>query len=137
MVAAPDDRELVEAVNSAFYAALESRDTDAMAEVWERSERAVCVHPGWPQLRGWAKVIASWDAIFRNTAYIQFVLTEMQVVIVGDTAWIALDENILQTAGSDELSGSQATATNVFVRARDGDGWCMVVHHSSPVAGEG
>jgi hypothetical protein len=50
---------------------------------------------------------------------------------------VTLDENILQSAGSDELSGSRATAVNLFVRARDGDGWVMVVHHSSPVAGDG
>jgi ketosteroid isomerase-like protein len=80
-------------------------------------------------------VAGSWDAIFRNTAYIQFVLTDEQVVVSQDTAWVTLDENILQSAGTDELSGSRATATNIFVR--DGDGWLMVVHHSSPVAGDG
>ena len=53
----------------------------------------------------------------------------------GDTAWVTLDENILQSAGSDELSGSRATATNVFMRDR-GE-WRMVVHHSSPVATDG
>ena len=51
-------------------------------------------------LRGWAKVAGSWDAIFRNTGYIQFVLTDEQVVVVGDTAWVTLDENILQSAGA-------------------------------------
>jgi len=49
-------------------------------------------------LRGWAKVAGSWDAIFRNTGYIQFVLTDEQVVVNGDTAWVTLDENILQSA---------------------------------------
>ena len=65
------------------------------------------------------------------------MLTDEQIVVAGDAAWVTLDENILQSAGTDELSGSKATATNVFVRARDGDGWRMVVHHSSPVAGDG
>jgi len=64
-------------------------------------------------LRGWAKVAGSWDAIFRNTGYIQFVLTDEQVVVNGDTAWVTLDENILQSAGTSELSGARATATNV------------------------
>ena len=63
------------------------------------------------------------------------MLTDEQVVVAGDTAWVTLDENILQSAGTDELSGSKATATNVFVR--EGDSWLMVVHHSSPVAGDG
>jgi len=137
----PDNADTVahvRAVNSAFYAALESCDFEAMAAVWEHSDRVSVTHPGWPMLRGWAKVAGSWDAIFRNTTYIQFVLTDEQIVVSGDTAWVTLDENILQTAGSDDLSGSKATATNVFVRDGDrgGDAWLMVVHHSSPVAGD-
>ncbi len=135
-----DADEAVREVNTAFYAALEACDLDAMADLWEHSDRVSVTHPGWPMLRGWAKVAGSWDAIFRNTAYIQFVLTDEQIVVAGDAAWVTLDENILQSAGAaatDELSGSKATATNVFVRDRDGDGWRMVVHHSSPVAGDG
>ena len=125
----------VRAANSAFYAALETRDLDAMAEVWEHSDRIVVTHPGWPMLRGWARVAGSWDAIFRNTGYIQFVLTDELVTVAGDTAWVTLDENILQSASSDELSGSKATSVNVFVR--DENEWKMVVHHASPVSAEG
>jgi ketosteroid isomerase-like protein len=130
--------DAVRAANSAFYAALEACDLDAMSEVWEHSDRISVTHPGWPMLRGWAKVAGSWDAIFRNTGYIQFVLTDEQVVVNGDTAWVTLDENILQSAGTSELSGARATATNVFVRDADADGdrWRMVVHHSSPVSAE-
>src|SRR5947209_2890136 len=113
-----------------------------MAEVWEHSDRIVVTHPGWPMLRGWARVAGSWDAIFRNTGYIQFVLTDDQATIVGDTAWMTLDENILQ-AGDDaaDFAGSKATTVNVFVRSHDPDAgddkWKMVVHHASPVAGDG
>jgi ketosteroid isomerase-like protein len=135
------DEEGVRAANSAFYAALEERDLDAMADVWEHSDRIVVTHPGWPMLRGWARVAGSWDAIFRNTGYIQFVLTDELVTVVGDTAWVTLDENILQAGEADDLSGSKATSINVFVRGHDsdadGDKWKMVVHHASPVAGDG
>ena len=123
--------------NSAFYAALEACDLDAMAAVWEHSDRIVVTHPGWPMLRGWARVAGSWDAIFRNTGYIQFVLTDDLVTVVGDTAWVTLDENILQSAESDQLSGSKATSVNVFVRDQDDPAhWRMVVHHASPVSAE-
>ena len=135
MTDADADEAGVRAANSAFYAALESRDLDAMADVWEHSDRIVVTHPGWPMLRGWARVAGSWDAIFRNTGYIQFVLTDELVTVVGDTAWVTLDENILQSASSDELSGSKATSVNVFVR--DESAWKMVVHHASPVSAEG
>jgi ketosteroid isomerase-like protein len=130
------DADGVRAANSAFYAALESRDLDAMADVWEHSDRIVVTHPGWPMLRGWARVAGSWDAIFRNTGYIQFVLTDEQVTVVGDAAWMTLDENILQSAGTTELSGSKATTVNVFARDGHDATWRMVVHHASPVAGD-
>ena len=135
------DREAaVLAANQRFYAAFEARDVDTMAEVWERSSRASVTHPGWPTLHGWAKVIASWDAIFRGTPYIQFFLTNERAVVVGDVAWVVLDENILQShhdaeaaaAAVDPASASTVAATNVFVH--DGDDWRLVNHHGSPVA---
>jgi ketosteroid isomerase-like protein len=138
--AVTDAAESVRAANAAFYAAFEQRDLDAMAEVWERSERASVTHPGWPRLSGWGKVAGSWDAIFRHTPFIQFVLTDERVDVAGDTAWVTLDENILQTAGAEEdagdapLSGARVAATNVFVR--DGEEWRMVMHHGSPVGAD-
>jgi ketosteroid isomerase-like protein len=127
----------VSEANAEFYAAFEARDLDRMAEVWERSDRATVTHPGWPTLHGWARVAASWEAIFANTPYIQFVLTEESVTVHGDAAWVTLDENILQSTGEPgtgadgELSGSRIATTNVFTLVDDR--WRMVVHHGSPV----
>ncbi|MBM3692657.1 MAG: nuclear transport factor 2 family protein [Actinobacteria bacterium] len=132
----PGDAEAsVHAANAGFYAAFEGRDLDAMAEVWERSDRATVTHPGWPTLHGWARVAGSWDAIFRNTPYIQFVLTDETVWVAGDVAWVTVDEHILQAAAGDDdgLAGGHVTALNLFVRA--GDAWRMVAHHGSPVGG--
>lgn len=125
------DVDAVAEVNAAFYAAFEARDLDAMAEVWERTDRAVCTHPGWPTLHGWARVATSWDAIFRNTPGIQFVLTDEQVTVEGDTAWVSVTENILQ---GESLHASSAAALNVFVRRGSEAPWRLVVHHGSPVA---
>lgn len=131
------------AANAAFYAALEACDLDAMSDVWEHSDRVTVTHPGWPTIRGWGKVSASWAAIFRNTGYIQFVLTDEAVNLEGDTAWVTLDENIIQSVDDEAvaegelspLAGARATAINVFVRAPAGLGpqWAMVAHHSAPV----
>lgn len=132
----------VRAANAAFYSAFEARDLDAMAEVWEHSDRVSVTHPGWPRLAGWARVVASWETIFANTPYIQFVLTDESIAVAGSTAWVTVDENILQAQGtsgaggaegSDGLAGAHVAATNVFVE--DGDRWRMVVHHGSPVQG--
>ncbi|MBV8950591.1 MAG: nuclear transport factor 2 family protein, partial [Actinobacteria bacterium] len=117
-----NDDEAVAAVNAAYYAAFEARDLDAMAEVWERTDRATVTHPGWPTLHGWPKVAGSWDAIFRNTPYIQFFLTDERVDVMGDTAWVVVEENILQAVGAggavqqQELSEARVAAINVYTR---------------------
>jgi len=137
--AGTDAVDAVLAANAAFYAALELCDLDAMSDVWEQSERAVVTHPGWPMLRGWASVKESWAAIFRNTNFIQFVLTDEHCTVHGDTAWVTVEENILQATGatgesaadSEHLSGSRAVSTNIFVS--DGTRWRLVVHHASPL----
>jgi ketosteroid isomerase-like protein len=129
----------VAAANSAYYAAFEARDLDLMGEIWEHSDRSTVTHPGWPTLHGWARVLGSWDAIFANTAFIQFVLTDEVVNVSGDAAWVTCDENILQSGGSRdggedvaELQGGRVAAVNMFVRT-DGR-WRMVLHHGSSVA---
>ncbi len=131
-------------VNRAFYAAFEARDLDAMGQVWERSDRATVTHPGWPTLRSWPAVAESWRRIFDHTPYIQFFLTDEEVMVAGDAAWVTLYENILQEVegrrpgvrGAPEsaaLGDARVAATNIFIRT-DG-AWRMVVHHGSPVAG--
>jgi uncharacterized protein (TIGR02246 family) len=124
----------VEAVNTALYEALESADVDRMAAVWDdvEPEAVVCVHPGWPMLRGRAHVLRSFSAIMANTPYIQFFLTDVRVSVSGDTAVVTCTENIL-TAVSQEGASGQVVATNVFLRRPDG--WRLQVHHGSPVLG--
>lgn len=136
-----DEEAAVLAANAAFYAAFESRDLDAMADVWEHSDRVAVTHPGWPTLRGWARVAGSWDAIFANTAFFQFLLGDETVSVAGDVAWVTVEENILQAGGSREggedlaeIMGSRVAAVNVFTRVPGG--WRMVLHHGSPVVGD-
>ena len=136
-VSQPPDADAVHAANLAFYAAFESRDLDALAAVWEHSDRVSVVHPGWPILRGWGRVLASFEAICANTAFMQFVLTDERVTVEGGTAWVTCEENLLQSISSregandlGELSGARVIATNVFVR--HAAGWRMVHHQGSP-----
>ena len=134
------DEDQVRAANAAYYAAFEALSLDAMSTSWEHSDRVSVTHPGWPTLRGWARVAGSWEAIFANTGFIQFVLTDEVVTVVGDVAWMTLDENILQATGSpegggadtEELDGARIAATNVYVRT-DAE-WRMLLHHGSPVS---
>ncbi|HWE56431.1 MAG TPA: nuclear transport factor 2 family protein [Acidimicrobiales bacterium] len=120
------DAEAVLAANRRYYEAFEARDMEAMSDVWERSDQAVCTHPGWARLEGWGPVAASFFALFQNGAQLQFVLTREQVNVVGDAAWVSLDENLLGDQG-----GVTVSTINLFVRKATG--WRMVGHHGSVV----
>ena len=98
-----------------------------MSRLWEHTDRIVCTHPGWASLRGWARVSASFFALFQNSQHLQFILTNEVAVAVGDMAWVSIDENILDVDGATTVA-----ALNVFARHPDGR-WLMVVHHGSPV----
>jgi hypothetical protein len=101
---------------------------DAMSDLWEHSDRAACVHPGWNRLSGWGAISASWFALFQNGQDLQFILTNERVDIVDDVAWVSCDENLL----SDQQVGGTVAALNLFVR--DGAGWRLLVHHGASVA---
>lgn len=138
-VDAEADRDQVIEANRALYAAFESADLDAMEEVWATGA-VVCVHPGWPTLRGRERVLRSWAMIMANTSYIQFFLTDVEVELAGDVAVLTCVENILtamdpNNPAADETSfaGAKAVATNVFCRTSTG--WRLWVHHGSPVMG--
>jgi len=123
----------VEAANAALYSAFETADVDAMQDVWDDVDPGalVCVHPGWPMLRGRSAVLRSWSAVMAGTEYIQFFLTDVHVTVVGDSAVVTCTENVLTSADVGE--NASVVATNVFVRRPDG--WRLQVHHGSPVLG--
>ena len=121
-----EDDEAVLAVNRRYYEAFEARDLDAMSDLWERSDLALCTHPGWATLEGWGPVAASYFALFQNGAQLQFVLTRENVTVVGDAAWVSVDENLLGDQG-----GVTVATVNLFVRRESG--WRMVGHHGSVV----
>ena len=120
------DERAVLAANLAFYDAHEARDLVAMTAVWEHRDRVVCVHPGWPVLRGWEAVIESWRRIFSGPGRNQFIITNESAVVVGDVAWVTADENLVDRASTGTIA-----ATNVFVR--DDGSWLLSAHHGSPV----
>lgn len=125
----PAAADEVRAANRAFYDAFEANDLDAMSALWERSERAACTHPGWPTLRGWARVAGSFFALFQGQRGLQFILTEERVEVAGDVAWVSLDENLLGDQG-----GTTVAALNVFVRDEVTSRWRMVCHHGSAIS---
>ena len=120
------DEDQVRAANQAFYDAHEARDLGAMAALWADRDDVVCTHPGWPILRGRDPVLESWQRIFGGPGRNQFILTNDEVTVVGDVAWVTCDENLVDSGATGTIA-----ATNVFRRV-DG-AWQMAVHHGSPV----
>jgi ketosteroid isomerase-like protein len=128
------DVDEVTAVNTEFYAAIEAGDVERIQQLWDDNDDVVCVHPGWPAVRGRSRVLRSWAVIMANTAYIQFFLTEAEIAVTGDVARVSCEHSLL-TRVSDTDAGlgetARVVATNVF--RRQPDGWRLWSHHGSPV----
>ena len=110
-----------------------------MAEVWERSDRVDGHASRVADAARLGRVAGSWDAIFANTAFIQFVLTDEVVHVSvrrrGSRATrTSCKSGSSREGGEDlaELQGGRVAAVNVFVF--DDGRWRMVLHHGSPVA---
>lgn len=131
------DREQVEAATTAFYAAVEGADLDAMSQLWLDVPDAVCVHPGVLPVRGAGAIRRSWALVMASRAYIQFFLTDVHVDIRAEVASVTCTENVLtgdERTGPDAFGGGTAVATNVFVRTAEG--WRLWLRHASAVVDE-
>ncbi|MGH9376178.1 MAG: nuclear transport factor 2 family protein, partial [Terriglobia bacterium] len=47
------DEQEVLAANEAFYRAVEALDLKQMGAAWWHDDWVLCLHPGWPLVRGW------------------------------------------------------------------------------------
>ena len=118
----------VAAANLRFYDAFGSLDIEQMDQIWENSDRVLCIHPGWRTLAGWGRVRESWEGIFRNTTLMHFNISDAEVIVHGDSAWVSCVENITSVVDG-RATNFGVQATNIFVRTSDG--WKMVHHHGS------
>jgi ketosteroid isomerase-like protein len=123
-------QDAVLAANQAFYRAFEKRDMVAMSQVWSKGIGTLCIHPGRTALIGWEAVRNSWEAILKNTAYIEIEPEILSVEINGDLAYVVLIENLRQVVGLRQ-DRAQSVATNLFERM--GGDWFLVHHHGSPL----
>ena len=122
--------EEVTKANEEFYRAFKSLDVTLMDRIWLQQEYVTCVHPGWSLRGGWPAVRDSWVLIFNNTFSMKFELTEMQIQVAGDLAWVICTENITSRQG-EATQDSRVLATNLYENV--GDQWKIIHHHGSPV----
>lgn len=126
-----DEIEAIAQANQAFYRAFETLKIEAMERVWAKDADIQCGHPGWRILRGWGPVMESWKRIFENTPSMQFTLTDLNIQVSGEVAWVTLYENLNSSIQGQSYSAAILT-TNVFQKTADG--WRMILHHGSSVS---
>jgi ketosteroid isomerase-like protein len=120
--------DAIKAANQQFYEAFGALDIQKMEAVWEASERALCVHPGWQPLVGWEPIKSSWQGIFDGAALMHFNIRYVNVVVQGECGWVTCVENITSVVQG-RASNFAILSTNIFVRTPQG--WRMLVHHAS------
>ena len=69
-------------VHRLFYDAVESGDVDLMASLWVDDPETSCIHPAAVPLRGTAQILRSWTVLMAGVGYIQFFLTDVDVVML-------------------------------------------------------
>ncbi|HEY3868866.1 MAG TPA: nuclear transport factor 2 family protein [Actinocrinis sp.] len=144
------EQAVVAAANEAFYQAVEDGDLDRLRALWiggEYSDTVHCVHPGQPAVHGRARVLMSWAVVMSRLTYLQFIITDLRVVVGSEIAVVTCTENVLTDLARTEpgedardaddeapagFAGGRAEATNVFRRCADGR-WLLFSHHSSPI----
>lgn len=123
-----------------FYDAVEAGDVDLMASLWADSVHTTCVHPGAEPVRGTAPILRTWTMVMANVGYIQFFLTDIDVVTFPPgsddphMAVITCTENILSGEGlaaDESFSGGKAIATSILVKDRKA--WKIWTRHASPI----
>ena len=100
-----------------------------MDAVCERSERALCVHPGWQPIVGWTDIRRSWQSIFNGAALMHFNIHYVHVAVEGNCGFVTCVESITSVVQG-QAQGFGVLATNIFVRS--GDDWLVMAHHGSP-----
>ena len=119
-----------EAVEEAFYDAMERADLDAMMALWADEEDAVCVHPGGARLVGLPAIRAGWEETFRDGG-MHIRPTDVRVYRGGTVSVHNVIEQMVM-AGPLGNEVIRILATNVYVKGPIG--WQIVMHQGTACA---
>lgn len=106
--------------NDAFYVAFNSRDAEAMENLWARHTPPVCIHPGWSALTNRNEILQSWRDIFDNQ--------EVNPQIQCHHPQLLYQKDIFSVLCFEELPQGWLVATNNFVME---DGEPRIFHHQA------
>ena len=112
--------DIIEA-NRLFYEAFSLADMEKMHAIWSHETEVSVVHPGHPMLRGYDRVLASWDEILGAASQFDIACENIEVFAHDDMAYVVCNE---------VLPGHLLVATNIFVRI--GSQWKIIHHQAGP-----
>jgi ketosteroid isomerase-like protein len=118
-----------EAAESAFYAAFQTRNLEAMMAVWANDDSIVCIHPMAAPLDGRAAVAAGWRSMFEAAGQFR-VHVEIAHEIRETTQVLRIVREFL-VIGRESEPRPPILATNLY--RKEGEGWHLVLHHASPL----
>lgn len=124
-----ETREIRKAQNT-FYEALNRADIEMMEKVWVAGGRAKCIHPGWPAIKGWSSIKASWLTIFESGELASVETSDVTIDVGEKAAWVNCVEKLNHFVDG-RVVVTLAQATNIFENTKDG--WRMTLHHASPI----
>ncbi len=122
----PDTPETVE---SAFYAAFEARDLEAMMAVWATDDAIACIHPLAAPLTGRAAVASGWHSIFEAAGQFRVRVEPVHEIRMPDLVIRVVHEYL--SIGQATEPRPPIQATNIY--RHEADGWRMLLHHASPL----
>ena len=118
--------------NQGFYEAFNRQNLDMMKAVWLNSGESVCIHPGWPVLKGFDAIIQSWRDIFEHTDHLEIKLSHVDALVTGELAWVSCRENLF-SINTQGVQQAAVHATNLFKRHQGT--WKMILHHAAALPG--
>lgn len=117
-----------EAVEEAFYDAMQRADLPGLMALWADDDDVVCVHPGGQRITGLEAIRASWQEIFANGS----VNVRPAEIRAYEGPLLSVHNVIEQVQVSGRMGEEvvQCVATNIYVKGAAG--WRLLIHHSSP-----
>ena len=127
----PADIDAVKAANTAFYAALSTRDSKIMDPLWANKPYVVNIGPRSKSMSvGYADAVTKWSAGLPELfAELKVEMTSTaQVQTDGKLAWVVGTEKAVGKNKAGEPIAFETFATNIF--EKDGAKRLMVSHHA-------
>ena len=118
-----------DAVEQAFYEALERGDLDALMRCWSDEDEIICIHPNGPRLVGLEAIRRGWAQVFRNGP-VRLRITARQAQYSMMVALHNLVE-LVQVQTPEGKAEIALFATNVYFKTPGG--WRLGLHHASPI----